>query len=69
MPALVSGETFWVAVVVEDGRLTLFLDQQQVAQVSDRRITQASTPHIRVWAGNTATGVIRVVAARVYALP
>jgi hypothetical protein len=69
VPALLSGEPFWVAVVVEQGRMTLFLDQQQVAQVSDSRITTPFSPLIRTWGDSSATGAVRVLAARVYALP
>jgi len=68
IPRLQAGKPATVAVVVQGSTYTLFLDLQQVAQVTDSRANQPMQPSIEL-TGEGGIGSLRITGARIYALP
>jgi hypothetical protein len=68
---LQSGRTIVLAVIAEATRYTVFLDQRQVAQFQESRITGATVPDIEyvVTGTSAAGGSVRVLGARIYRIP
>ena len=68
---LQTGRSFTVAVVVEDTRLTVYLDQRLVAQATATPRVSGKAPLVveLASAGTTGTGTVRVTGLRMYALP
>jgi len=65
-----NGALVTLAAVLKGTDVTLYVDSQPVAHVSDSQVGSASgPPNIDVFATGAAGGSVRVLAARFYALP
>ncbi len=70
IPGLQTERPFTLAVVVEETRFTIFLNEHEVAQASDTRIRTPWTPGFSISSESDGRpGRVRIVGARFYELP